>query len=360
MRTVARRHVEPSSELPLQAQRHVVARTLALTEQADPGQLGSTEIRELQRTAGNRATTQLLTGKGKGRSVQRSGRNGQRPVVQRHMPGVLAKLAKDQAVVRGTVSAYDPSGPGAGNLLEYIRKHVNDVAAMPGMVTVCKTPQELIEALAEDLAARAEPPTSVNDEHRRSAADEVNNKGGGGFTAKDGTVYMLESANDSSALYHELIHVLSGEGGVTDLAKTKNNLNEGFTNFFAEELATKYGKKIFTAYPVATEWVRGLVAKITEQTAYNIYFKNNEALLYSTLGGRLKTKLQAAKTAFDGDAKLKESNGVKKTDIGVFYKGADIKSDADLAAAVKKKIQEAHFMDATEASLAWLKRLCLD
>ena len=339
--------------------RHVVARTPSLADPSGARPMDAGEVRQLQRTAGNRATAQLLATGRRAPAVQRAGR-GKNVVVQRHLPGVLAKLSADLKVVRGTMGAHDPAGPGAGNLTEYIRKHVTDISAMPGMVTVCKTKGELIDALAADMAERAEPPTAVNDSHKASAADEVNNKGGGGFTAKDGTVFMLESTNDSSALYHELIHVLSGEGGVTQLSVTKTNLNEGFTNYFAEELATKYGKKIFPAYPVATEWVRGLVAKITEQVAYNIYFKNNEALLYSTLAGRLKTKLQAAKTAFDGDKGMKESNGVKKTDVSAFYKGADIKSDAELAAVIKKKIQEAYFMDATEPSLLWLKRLCLD
>ncbi|MBA4180309.1 MAG: hypothetical protein C0506_06950 [Anaerolinea sp.] len=286
----------------------------------------------------------------------------QRGVVQRHLPGVLAKLAEDLTKVRAALGAYDTADPTNGNLLEYINKHVTDINALPGMVTILDSKPKLIEQLAIDMAARAEPPTAVNASHTASATDEVMNKGGGGFTAKDGTVYMLESTKDSSALYHELIHVLSGEGGVTQLSVTKTNLNEGFTNYFAEQLARKYGKTVYTAYPVATTWVNDFVAKCTENTAYNIYFKNNEALLYSTLAGRLKTKVQAAKTVFDKPESkaLKESNGVKRTDLGAFYTGATIKDDAVLAAAVKKKIQEAYFMDAGEPSIAWLKRLCID
>jgi hypothetical protein len=283
-----------------------------------------------------------------------------RLAVQRHLPGVLAKLSKDLLGVRATMQAKDAGDKAGGDLMDYIRKHVTDISAMPGMVTVLDNQQQLADALAVDMAERAEPPVPVDDSHKASAKDQVFNKGGGGFTAKDGTVWMLASANDSSALFHELIHVLSGEGGVTQLSVTKTMLNEGFTNYFAEELATKYGKKIFPAYPVPTAWVREFAGKVGNSTAYDIYFKNNEALLYSTLAGRMKTKLAAAKLVFDGDKAAKDSNGVKKTDIGMFYKGADIKSDADLAAAVKKKVQEAQFFEANEASIAWLKRLCLD
>ncbi len=126
----------------------------------------------------------------------------------------------------------------SGELLEYIYQQVGDIAKFPGMVTVCATKDELNAELAKDLAARAGT-SSVTEERRRSAANDVDN-GGGGFTAQDGTVFMLESANDSSALYHELIHVLSAPGGTTQLSNTKVNLNEGFTNYFAEELSSKY------------------------------------------------------------------------------------------------------------------------
>jgi hypothetical protein len=298
--------------------------------------------------AGNAAAAQLVANGTGGRTA---GGLVLRSLIQRHTQGVLDNIAADLSTRRATMRGADPT---KGDLLEYINKNVGDIAKLPGMVTICDTKDKLIDALAIDLAARANSPT-VEDQHRVSAASDVNN-GGGGFTALDGTVYMLASANDSSALYHELIHVLSAEGGVTQLSKTKMNLNEGFTNYFAEELSTKYTKATFPAYPGATTWVRKFVTKYGRDVAYNIYFKDNEALLYSTLAATLKTNVEADKAIHDANAKDKTKNPTRFTSAAIknFYTGATIKDAAALGIIIKKKITDAQFLEATEPSLAWM------
>jgi hypothetical protein len=302
-----------------------------------------------------------LGGSSPSRPSMMSRATAQKSLVQRHLPGVLAKLSEDLTKVRATMGSYNTADPTNGNLLEYVNKHVTDIAALPGMVTVVDTKDKLVKALAEDMVARAPAPTTL-DAVMPNATDEVMNKGGGGFTAKDGTVWMLESTNDSSALYHELIHVLSGEGGVTQLSVTKTNLNEGFTNYFAEALAAKYSKAIFPAYPVATAWAKKFVAKFGESVAYNLYFKNDEALLYNTLAKQLKTKLEADKAIVDANKSLKPgekapATKLKSTDLSMFTSGGKIKDEAAIAVVVKKKITEAYFVDAGEASLVWMDRV---
>jgi hypothetical protein len=275
-------------------------------------------------------------------------------VVQRHTQGVLDKINADLTSRRVTLRGYDPADPTNGDLLEYIYTHVGDIARLPEMVTVCDNADALKEALAKDLAARAGA-SSVTDEHRRSAAADVDN-GGGGFTALDGTVYMLKSANDSSALYHELIHVLSAPGGTTQISKTKVNLNEGFTNYFAEELSEKYKKATFPAYPAATEWVRKFVAKYGRAKAYDIYFKDNEALLYSTMAATLKANAEADKAVHDANAKDKTKNPTRFTAAAIktLFTGATVKDEAALAAIIQKKIASSDFLDLNEANLKWL------
>ena len=282
-----------------------------------------------------------------------------RMLVQRHTQGVLDKINLDLLGRRGEMRGHDPT---KGDLLAYIRTQVSDIAQLPGMVTVCATKQELIDALAIDLANRAGA-SSVSEDHRRSAENDVNN-GGGGFTAMDGTVYMLESTNDSSALYHELIHVLSAPGGTTQISKTKVNLNEGFTNYFAVELAKTYKKNIFPAYPAATAWVEKFVAKFGRDAAYNVYFKDNEALLYTTLAKQLSTNAEAGKKVLDenktGGKDSQKPTNLKSTDVGTLFKGTAVKAESELAELIKKKIQASDFLDLKEPNLAWMDRLIFD
>jgi len=315
----------------------------------------------LQRLAGNAVAARLLAGRGPaiGRRVAatpvRLARSGVlRSVIQRHTQGVLDKINSDLTERRVTLRGQDPTAVTGGDLLEYIYKHVGEIARLPEMVTVCATKDELKAALAKDLAARAGAST-VTEEHRASAANDVDN-GGGGFTAMDGTVYMLESTNDSSALYHELIHVLSAPGGTTNLSKTKVNLNEGFTNYFAEQLSAKYKKATFPAYPAATAWARKFATKYGDATAYNIYFKDDEELLYTTLAGTLKTNAEADKLIHDANAKDKKKDPTRFSGptIKTFFNGATIKDQTALATMIKGKIKAADFLDPAEANLKWL------
>lgn len=311
----------------------------------------------LQRLVGNAVTARLiqspLTGPARLPAPALRRALARTAVVQRHTQGVLDKINDDLVSRRPTLRGYDATSA-SGDLLEYINKHVNEISKLPGMVTVCASKDDLKVALAKDLAARAGS-TTVTADHERSAANDVDN-GGGGFTALDGTVYMLESTNDSSALYHELIHVLSAPGGTTQLSKTKINLNEGFTNYFAEELSTKYKKATFPAYPAATAWVRKFATKYGRDVAYNVYFKDNEALLYSTLATTLRSNVEEDKKIHDGNAKDNTKNPTRFTAAALktMLTGADVKDVPTLAELIKKKIIASDFLSADEPNLKWL------
>jgi hypothetical protein len=83
MRTVRRQKAGTESEMTLGKGRRVVARTPTLANIEDGGPIGSAEIRELQRTAGNRATTQLLARGGRAGAVQRSKKGARNPTDMR-------------------------------------------------------------------------------------------------------------------------------------------------------------------------------------------------------------------------------------------------------------------------------------
>lgn len=357
--TSDRAHSEPSDQVRESARAadsHNSTPAVAFPQHSTPGRTA-----RLQRLAGNAATTRLLVAQARpiGRRVaatpvRLAAAGVLRSVVQRHTQGVLDKINSDLSTRRVTLRGQDPTAVTGGDLLEYIYKHVGEIARLPEMVTVCATKDELKAALAKDLAARAGA-SSVTEEHRASAANDVDN-GGGGFTALDGTVYMLESTNDSSALYHELIHVLSAPGGTTKLSATKVNLNEGFTNYFAEQLSAKYKKATFPAYPAATIWARKFATKYGDATAYNIYFKDDEDLLYTTLAKTLKTNAEADKLIHDANAKDKKKDTTRFTAAAIktLFNGATVKDEPALAAIIKTKVKASDFLDSNEPNLKWL------
>ena len=288
-------------------------------------------LHTLQRRVGNRAVAGMLRAQG-------------HLPVQRHSAGVLEKINNDLTARRQRLQDY--AHPGGGDLKAFIQTNMEAIISLSGMVTICKTPDELKAALSQDLADRDPAAAGViNQDHRTAAARDVDN-GGGGFTAADGTVYMLESQKESSALYHELMHVLSAKGGVTKLMGTKQQLNEGFTNYFAVELAKKNNTAIFPAYPVPTVWATNFVAKFGESTAYDIYFKNNEALLYSKLAESMRTIITSGKSA-DGAT-------ISTMVLGGFKKSGVLKSDDELAQMAKSKIAGSAFVEAGEGNLTWL------
>jgi hypothetical protein len=72
-------------------------------------------------------------------------------------------------------------------------------------------------------------------------------------------------------------------------------LNEGFTNYFAEEVAGLVGGEVYAAYAFPTAWARKFAAAHGRDAAYSIYFKGNLDLLYEKLAGHLLSQAQSNK-----------------------------------------------------------------
>jgi hypothetical protein len=162
--------------------------------------------------------------------------------------------------------------------------------------------------------------------------------GGGGFTALDGRIFVLDTAAKSSALFHEVIHVLSGPGGVTPLAQLKMQLNEGFTNYFAEEVAGLVGGEIYAAYAFPTEWARKFAAAHGRDSAFTVYFKGRLDLLYEKMAGFLLKQAQA--------------NALTATEANLLKVRGEWSMDKALA-MVKSKVKGADFFDKNALPNQW-------
>ena len=237
-----------------------------------------------------------------------------------------------QESIRAKVNLFDPTG---GDVLRYISDRISDVGSIKDLLFIVSR-ERLVDALANDMAARGGA-VPVDETHRQAAEREVAN-GGGGFTALDGRIFILDTAAQSSALFHEVIHVLSGPGGVTPLAQLKMQLNEGFTNYFAEEVAGLVGGEVYAAYAFPTAWARKFAAAHGRDAAYSIYFKGNLDLLYEKLAGHLLSQAQSNKLSAS-EANLLKLRGEWSMDKAL--------------ALVKNKVRGADFFDKNALPNQW-------
>ncbi len=234
--------------------------------------------------------------------------------------------------IRAQINLFDPTG---GDIVRYISDRITDAGTVKDLLFVVSR-ERLVDALAHDMAARGGG-VPVDETHRQAAEREVAN-GGGGFTALDGRIFILDTAEKSSALFHEVIHVLSGPGGVTPLAQLKMQLNEGFTNYFAEEVAELAGGEIYAAYAFPTAWARKFATAHGRDAAYRIYFKGNLDLLYEKLAGFLLRQAQ--------------TNQLTATEAGLLKLRGEWSMDKALA-MVKNKVRGADFYDKNALPNQW-------
>ena len=251
-------------------------------------------------------------------------------------PAIAAPVETGEALtpesIRAQVNLFDPT---RGDVVRYISDRIADVITVKDLLFVVSR-ERLLDALAQDLAAR-EDGVPVDETHRQAAEREVAN-GGGGFTALDGRIFVLDTAAKSSALFHEVIHVLSGPGGVTRLAQLKMQLNEGFTNYFAEEVAERVGGKVYAAYAFPTTWARKFAAVHGREAAYSVYFKGDLDLLYEKLAGFLLRQAQ--------------SNKLTATETDLLKLRGEWSMDKALA-LVKNKVRGADFYDKNALPNQW-------
>ena len=85
-------------------------------------------------------------------------------------------------------------------------------------------------------------------------------------------------------MIHEMIHILSAQGGQTKiLADYGAGLNEGFTHMFTKKACAWDGITVNAAYEGPTEFVEALERKYGTPLLYDAYFKDKMDLLLDAM-----------------------------------------------------------------------------
>jgi len=165
--------------------------------------------------------------------------------------------------------------------------------------------QDMMQKLTEEgkikhLSSRRELAHAMQVENNAENDDfwfgMLQNNAGRGFTAKDGTIYTattlpqegrkatkydppedltVTNAGAEHDKVHESVHVMSAPGGRTRIiADYGEQLNEGFTEYFAIQMCQKLNVPVVPAYPDEVAFVRKLAANYGASKVYAAYLKN--------------------------------------------------------------------------------------
>lgn len=218
----------------------------------------------------------------------------QRSLVQRHEPAEVASARDDVA----TAISVDPA-----ELVEFVQVGAGNIEALGSKVWQEVDWATLVKRYAIDMALRRGEAESEGPKYEKQADDDIKGNQGRGFADMNGQIWMLKGVYAKSDLIHEFIHLLSGAGGVTKIySDISGSLNEGFTQYFAEEVCRKTGGSVAAAYPEETAFVQALGAAHGLTALYDAYFRGNT----SGLLDKLTTKYEAYCTA----GKLKDGKTV--------------------------------------------------
>jgi hypothetical protein len=106
--------------------------------------------------------------------------------------------------------------------------------------------------------------------------DVLTENGSRGFTAPNGTVVILRGEAEAHDKVHESIHLLSADGGKTQIMnKYGTNLNEAFTEYFTLEACRAGGVAPFDAYTKEKTWGFPLFRLVGRDMAHRAYMDDD-------------------------------------------------------------------------------------
>jgi hypothetical protein len=196
---------------------------------------------QLQRTIGNKAVGQFLTGSPS--TIQRS-----------------------EDVVRQSLGEVDLKAGAAAILTSdsQIVTQMKTVLIDSGRLKMAANVDELADLMATDKKIA-----------KQEAADMISNNKGRGFTGSDGTIYVMEGAEAAHDIVHETVHVCSAPGGLTKILQQFGEpLNEGFTEYFTKEFCSMLGVADAPAYPNEVAFVRKLADQFGVASLHQAYLQD--------------------------------------------------------------------------------------
>jgi Domain of unknown function (DUF4157) len=149
----------------------------------------------------------------------------------------------------------------------------SDAAIVTEMLDVLKGSGKLV--MASDIDALARYMAADKKIAVQQAAEMIASNKGRGFTASNGTIYVLDGQVAAHDIVHETVHVCSAPGGVTKiLTEFGEPLNEGFTEYFTKEFCSKLGVADAVAYPSEVAFIQKLAAKVGNAPLHTAYLQN--------------------------------------------------------------------------------------
>lgn len=201
----------------------------------------------------------------------------------------------------------------------------------------------LIDALAEDLVRQDKFP-SIEAAMPTAKSQITINKTTALTTSND--FYIALKGGDPFDELHELIHICSAPGGLSNLQKTCNSLNEGAINVFSEEVAKVKGVKVIPRYPNETLFARDLQKLLDTGLGAGSGLKYLFPLTFKT-GGDTKVFFEAIGKAYKAMLAKKKEDKAKK--LNFVQNGLLEKTDAVVGADFQPKV--------LDYGAAWLKNM---
>lgn len=132
-----------------------------------------------------------------------------------------------------------------------------------GKIAIVDDQEALAKALAADNGQPDDWPAQL---------EKIKEDVSTGFTAKDGTVFLVRTAAIAHDRVHESVHVLSAQGGRTQILEDFNvSLNEGFTEYFTMAACQRQNIRSSGAYATQLAFVERIIAVVGVAAATQAY-----------------------------------------------------------------------------------------
>lgn len=170
------------------------------------------------------------------------------------------------------------------NMISGIAQNVKSLQNIDKVVNIANDKGSFVAEYAKTISMRNHNgDTTKYKDYLKEAEADIDRNVCRAFTTEEGQAWFFGKANLSDVV-HEVIHILSAQGGLTKLkTDLSNKINEGVTQFFTIKVCNKNGIEVTPAYPEELPFAENLATKFGIDTLYKIYFDGDLNYLYDKI-----------------------------------------------------------------------------